>query len=294
MAAAAAAAIPMDGSWAQTGAPARRPIPSSGEAITRVGLGTWITFNVGADDELRDACAAVMQAFFQAGGQVIDSSPMYGSAQEVIGYGLRKLGRPAGLFAADKVWTSPGSRGPSQIEQSRRAWGIPRFDLLQVHNLLAWEENLSTLFAMKAAGQVRYVGITTSEGRRHDLFEDIMRRQPLDFIQVSYSIIDRNVEDRILPLAVDRKMGVIVNRPFQQGALLRYFSGKRLPVWAGDIGASSWAQFLLKFVISHPAVTVAIPATSQVAHVRENVAAAAGPLPDAAMRRRMAAYVRDL
>jgi diketogulonate reductase-like aldo/keto reductase len=288
-----AATIPGRG-WAQAGAPTRRPIPSSGEAIARIGLGTWIAFNVGADDELRDECAAVMQAFFQAGGQMIDSSPMYGSSQQVIGYGLRKLGRPAGLFAADKVWTSGGHRGATQIEQSRRSWGVPRFDLLQVHNLLAWEEHLRTLFTMKTAGQVRYVGITTSEGRRHDLLEDIMRRQPLDFIQVTYNIVDREVEDRILPLAANRGMGVIVNRPFQRGALLRRLSGQRLPAWAGEMGASSWAQFVLKFIISHPAVTVAIPATSQVPHVRENMAAAAGPLPDPAMRQRMASYVRDL
>jgi len=291
--AAAAATIPGK-NWAQAGASARRPIPSSGEALARVGLGTWITFNVGTDDVLRDQCAAVMRAFFQAGGQMIDSSPMYGSSQQVIGYGLRKLGRPAGLFAADKVWTSSGQRGPTQIEQSRSAWGIPRFDLLQVHNLLAWEEHLRTLFAMKAAGQVRYVGITTSEGRRHDLFEDIMRRQPLDFIQVTYNIVDREVEERILPLAANRGMRVIVNRPFQQGALLRRLSGKRLPAWAAEAGASSWAQFALKFIISHPAVTVAIPATSQVPHVRENVAASAQPLPDSAMRQRMVSYMRDL
>jgi diketogulonate reductase-like aldo/keto reductase len=294
LAAAAAATIPAGRGWAQAGAPTTRPIPSTGEAIARVGLGTWVTFNVGTDDELRDACAAVMLAFFQAGGQMIDSSPMYGSSQQVIGYGLRKLGRPAGLFAADEVWTSAGSRGSSQIEQSRRLWGVPRFDLLQVHNLLAWEEHLRTLFAMKAAGQLRYVGITTSEGRRHDLMEDIMRRQPLDFIEVTYNIVDREVEDRILPLAANRGIGVIVNRPFQRGALLQRLSGKRLPAWAGDVAASSWAQFVLKFIISHPAVTVAIPATSQVPHVRENMAAAAGPLPDPAMRLRMASYVREL
>ncbi|QCO06174.1 aldo/keto reductase [Azospirillum argentinense] len=279
---------------AQSGeAPVRR-IPSSGEAIPPVGLGTWITFNVGDDAELRTECAAVMQAFFEMGGRMIDSSPMYGSSQAVVGDGLRTLGHPSTLFAADKVWISSGTRGPSQIEESRRLWDVPRFDLLQVHNLLSWEEHLKTLFAMKAAGQLRYVGITTSEGRRHDLFEEIMRRQPLDFVQLTYNIVDREAEERILPLAADRGIGVIVNRPFQQGVLLRRLSGRPLPSWAADIGASSWAQFVLKFIISHPAVTVAIPATSQVAHVRENMAAMAGPMPDAAMRRRMADHVRGL
>lgn len=278
----------------QANAPATRRIPSTGVAMPPVGLGTWITFNVGDDDELRDECAAVMDAFFRAGGGMIDSSPMYGSAQQVVGYGLRKLGQPKSLFSADKIWISSGSRGPSQIEQSRSLWGVPRFDLLQVHNLLSWEEHLQTLFAMKAAGQLRYVGITTSEGRRHDLLETIMARQPLDFVQLTYNIVDREVEDRILPLAADRGIGVIVNRPFQQGVLLRRLSGQPLPAWAGDIGASSWAQVVLKFIISHPAVTVAIPATSQVAHVRENMAAMSGPMPDAAMRKRMADHVRAL
>src|SRR6185295_18221348 len=155
---------------AQTPRVLTRTIPSSGETIPAVGLGTWITFNVGDDSVLRDECAAVMAAFFESGGRMIDSSPMYGSSQPVIGYGLAKLGMPP-VFSAEKVWTS--SDGPEQIEQSRRFWGIPRFDLLQVHNLLAWEEHLKTLYEMKAAGQVRYVGITTSEGRRHDLFEEI-------------------------------------------------------------------------------------------------------------------------
>jgi diketogulonate reductase-like aldo/keto reductase len=279
---------------AGAGRPATRRIPSSGEAIPSVGLGTWITFNVGDDPVLRDECAAVMAAFFAAGGRVIDSSPMYGSSQAVIGHGLARLGRPAGLFAADKVWTSAGDEGPAQIERSRTLWGVPRLDLVQVHNLLAWEAHLETLLAMKAAGEVRYVGITTSEGRRHDLFEQIMRTRPLDFIQVTYNILDREVEERILPLAQERGMGVIVNRPFRQGALTRALEGEPLPEWSGEIGAATWAQLILKFILAHPTVTVVIPATTQVAHARENVAAAAGPLPDPAMRRRMAAYVQEL
>ena len=278
---------------AQTAQVATRQIPSSGEAIPAVGLGTWITFNVGEDAVLRDECAAVMAAFFEAGGSLIDSSPMYGSSQPVIGYGFAKLGSPA-VFSADKVWTSSGADGPEQIERSRRLWGIPRFDLLQVHNLLAWEEHLKTLYQMKEAGQVRYVGITTSEGRRHDLFEEIMRKEPLDFVQLTYNIVDREAGERLLPLARDRGMAVIVNRPFQQGALTRQLDGEPLPDWAGEIGAASWPQFILKFILSHPAVTVAIPATSRIDHVRENLAAATGPLPDEAMRRHMAEYVEQL
>jgi diketogulonate reductase-like aldo/keto reductase len=292
VAAAAAAALPK--SALGQAQPAARTIPSTGEAITAVGLGTWITFNVGDDPVLRDECAEVMAAFFAAGGRMIDSSPMYGSSQPVVGYGLAKLGRPEALFSAEKVWTSSAEDGPAQIEQSRRFWGVPRFDLVQVHNLVAWEAHLRTLLDMKAAGQIRYVGITTSEGRRHDLFEQIMRDHPLDFVQLTYNVADREAEERLLPLAADRGMAVIVNRPFRQGELTQSLESEPLPEWAAEIGAASWAQFILKFILSHPAVTVAIPATTRVDHVRENVAAATGPLPDAAMRERMAAYVRDL
>jgi diketogulonate reductase-like aldo/keto reductase len=295
LAAGAAAAVlrPLD-ALARTAAPLTRPIPFSGERLPLVGLGTWITFNVGDDPELRDECADVVEAFFAAGGRLIDSSPMYGSSQPVIGYGLKRLGRPTGLFSADKVWTSPGSAGPRQIEDSRAHWGIARFDLLQVHNLLSWEEHLPALLAMKSAGRVRYVGITTSEGRRHGEIEKIMAAQPIDFVQVTYNPLDREIEQRILPLARDRGIAVIANRPFREGALIRSLSSERLPAWAGELGAGSWAQFILKFIISHPAVTCAIPATTQVAHVRENLAAAAEPLPNPATRERMVQYIEAL
>jgi diketogulonate reductase-like aldo/keto reductase len=271
-----------------------RPIPSSGEQLPVIGLGTWITFNVGDDPELRDECTQVMRAFFAAGGRLIDSSPMYGSSQPVIGHSLAQLGRPAAVFSADKVWTSSGSQGPAQVEQSRAHWGVRRFDLLQVHNLLAWESHLHTLLQMKAQGRVRYVGITTSEGRRHREFEQVMATQPLDFVQVTYNILDREVEQRILPLARERKIAVIANRPFRQGDLIRQVERQPLPAWSREIGAGNWAQFLLKFIVSHPAITCAIPATSQVAHVRENMGAAMGQPPDPAMRRRMIAYVEGL
>jgi diketogulonate reductase-like aldo/keto reductase len=271
-----------------------RPIPSSGEALPVVGLGSWITFNVGDDVAARDACAQVMAAFFREGGRVIDSSPMYGSSQEVIGHGLARLRRPSQLFSAEKVWISSGARGPSQIEESRRHWGVSRFDLLQVHNLMAWEEHLPTLFSMKAAGRVRYVGITTSEGRRHDEIERVMRSQPIDFVQITYNVLDREVEDRILPLARERRIAVVVNRPFRQGSLIRSVARHPLPEWAREIDCANWAQLLLKFIVSHPAVTCAIPATSRVDHVRQNVGAAYGRLPDDAMRRRIVAHVEDL
>jgi diketogulonate reductase-like aldo/keto reductase len=272
---------------AEAGGVLTRPIPSSGEALPVVGLGSWITFNVGNDRVARDACTEVMRAFFAAGGRMIDSSPMYGSSQDVIGEGLERLGQPATVFAADKVWIGSGTRGPAQMEKSRQLWRVPRFDLLQVHNLLAWEEHLPRLFAMKAAGQVRYVGITTSEGRRHADVERIMRAHPVDFVQVSYNVADREVEARILPLARERGIAVIVNRPFREGALQRTVERRRLPPVAADVGAASWAELILKFIVSHPAVTCVIPATTRVDHVRENVGAARGPLPSEALRRRI-------
>lgn len=269
-----------------------RPVPSSGEQLPVVGLGSWITFNVGKDPQERAACTEVVRAFFANGGRLIDSSPMYGSAQSVIGEALARMKHPTTLFSADKVWT--GSHGAEQIEASRTLWRIPRFDLLQVHNLLAWEEHLPLLLRMKAEKRLRYVGITTSEGRRHGEIARIMETRPIDFVQVSYNALDREVENRILPLARERRIGVIVNRPFRQGELTQALAGKALPGWARDIGCSSWAQVLLKFIVSHPDVTCAIPATSKPAHARENMLAARGPLPDAALRRRIVAEVQKL
>jgi diketogulonate reductase-like aldo/keto reductase len=282
-------------SWVSAAPPLlNKPVPSSGERLPAVGLGSWITFNVGHDPQARDACVEVMRAFFEDGGRVIDSSPMYGSSQPVIGQGLARLGRTANVFSAEKVWIGSGARGAQQIEASLRFWGLPRFDLLQVHNLLAWEEHLPTLFAMKAAGQLRYVGITTSEGRRHAEIEKVMRSQPIDFVQVSYNPLDREVEQRILPLAQERGIAVIANRPFREGALLRELQRHRLPSWTAELGVDDWAQLVLKFIVAHPAVTCAIPATRQVAHVRQNLGAARGPLPDAAMRARIAAHIASL
>lgn len=264
-----------------------RPIPSSGEQIPIIGLGSWITFNVGRDPQARAECREVMRQFFAGGGRMIDSSPMYGSAQDVIGEAVQAI-KPPALISADKVWISGGARGPGQIETSRKLWRVPRFDLLQVHNLLSWEEHLRTLQAMKKEGRLRYVGITTSEGRRHGEIEKIMASQPIDFVQISYNALDREVEQRILPLARERRIGVIVNRPFRQGDLTQALAGKPLPGWGAEIGCTTWAQALLKFIVSHPAITCAIPATSSVAHVRENLLAGTGKMPDEALRKRIA------
>lgn len=284
----------MPRAWGQAADLTTRVIPKSKEALPLVGLGTWITFNVGDDPVLMDECAAVIAAFFEGGGRMIDSSPMYGSSQPTIGYGLRKLGHPKQLFSAEKVWMSDPGEGAAQIEASKGYWGVEKFDLMQVHNLVSWEEHLPALFDMKAAGRLRYVGITTSEGRRHREIEQVMATRPIDFVQVTYNILDREAEERILPLAQEKGIAVIVNRPFRQGDLIRQVEDEPLPSWIAETGARSWAQFLLKFIISHPAVTCAIPATTRVDHVGENLEAARGILPDEKLRGRMAAYVEAL
>lgn len=291
-AAAAATLLPHGRVMAKTGV-LKRPIPSTGETVPAVGLGSWITFNVGDDPVLLGECAKVMAAFFAGGGTVIDSSPMYGSSQATIGHGLEALGRRGTVFSADKVWTGDGAEGRGQIGRSAALWRVPRFDLVQVHNLVAWDAHLDTLAAMKEAGEVRHVGITTSHGRRHNELEKIMAARRPDFVQLTYNPADREAEDRLLPAARDLGIAVIVNRPFRRGQLTGRLAGRPLPDWAGEIGARSWAQVVLKFILAHPAVTCAIPATTQPAHAAENMAAARGPLPDEALRARIAREIEQ-
>ena len=271
-----------------------RPIPSSGERLPVIGMGTWITFNVNRDPVSMAPLLPVLETFFAQGGALIDSSPMYGTAEVVLGELLQQVQARARLFSATKVWT-PGQRmGERQMERSRELWRLPRFDLMQVHNLLDWEAHLETLQAWKAAGRIRYVGITTSHGRRHEGMEHIMRTQPLDFVQFTYNVLDREAERRLLPLAQERGMAVIVNRPFRGGALFNRVRNRPLPGWAAEIDCQNWAQVFLKFIVSHPAVTCAIPATSKVEHMRQNMGAVTGRLPDAALRQRMAAELAEL
>jgi diketogulonate reductase-like aldo/keto reductase len=281
-ASAAALALP---SRAQEPAMQARPVPATGERIPVVGLGTWITFDV-QEAAARRARGDILQAFLAGGGRLVDSSPMYGAAEEVVGEQFARLGSPA-LFSATKVWTLGGLAGRRQMENSFRLWKAKRLDLMQVHNLLDWEAHWPLLRAWKAEGRLRYIGITTSHGRRHDELVRIMRRERLDFVQVSYSLADRDAERDILPVAAERGVAVIANRPFDGGAMFGARTAKPLPGWAREIGCASWAEVFLKWIAAHPAVTCAIPATSQLAHVRENVRALAGPLPDAALRTRI-------
>jgi diketogulonate reductase-like aldo/keto reductase len=277
------------GRAAETGAPLFRPIPKTGERLPAIGMGSWITFQVGDDPEALTVRREILRTFLQQGGTVLDSSPMYGRAEAVLGQCLRELNLPVKAFRATKVWILGRRFGINQMEHSEQLWGGGGFDLMQVHNLLDWDIHLPTLREWKAAGRIRYVGVTTSHGRRHEELEKLMRTEELDFVQFSYNMADREAEDRLLPLAADRRIAVIINRPFQHGGLFEQVRGRPLPGWAAEIGCRNWAQVFLKFIVSHPAVTCAIPATSQVVHMAENIASLLGPMPDAVLRRRMVA-----
>ncbi len=271
-----------------------RAAPGTGERIPAIGMGTWITFNVGQSIALREHRKEILRIFFDRGGGMIDSSPMYGSSQGVVGWCLERLDGTDGLISATKLWTRSTSRGREQMKEARALWRVDRFDVMQIHNLVNWEGHLETLLRAKAAGGIRYIGVTTSHGGRHRELERIMRDQPIDFVQFTYNILDRRAEDRLLPLAAERGLGVIVNRPFRRGHLFRLFRDKPLPDWIGEFDCENWAQFFLKFIVSHPAVTCAIPATSRPDHMQENMGALYGRLPNAGLRRRMARYVEDL
>lgn len=279
---------------AAAGRPILRTIPKSRRQVPAIGMGTWITFNVGGSKRLRDARALVLKAFFDAGGAVIDSSPMYGSSEDVIGYCLDRIDRRDRLFSATKVWTPSDDHGVRQMADSRKLWGVEKFDLMQVHNLVNWEGHLETLAGDKAAGRVRHIGITTSHGSRHSEMESVMADERVDAVQFTYNVIDREAESRLLPMAADRGLAVVINRPFRRGDLFRRFAGRKLPDWASEFDCANWAQFFLKFVVSHPAVTCAIPATSRVDHMRENMGALYGKLPDAALRARMIRHIESL
>ncbi len=274
--------------------PLTKLIPKTGERLPVIGMGSWLTFGVGDDQSAREVRLRVLRAFFGAGGGMIDSSPMYGSSEEVIGYCLARLADTRTLFSATKVWTLFQWHGRQQITISEKLWGEDRFDLVQIHNLLSWDSHLETLLEAKASGRVRYIGVTTSHGRRHQELAKIMASAPIDFVQFTYNVQDREAERRLLPLAAERQLAVIINRPFRGGDLFDHFDRHRLPPWAAEIDCANWAQFFLKFIVSHPAVTCAIPATSRVDHMHENMGAAQGRLPDSETRRRMIRYVENL
>jgi aryl-alcohol dehydrogenase-like predicted oxidoreductase len=272
------------------GLPILRAIPSSKETVPVIGLGTWQTFDVGAG-AARAPLRQVLQRFVELGGRIVDSSPMYGRAESVVGELAAELGLRDKLFIATKVWTSGRDAGSAQMNESMRRLRTPRLDLMQVHNLVDSPTHLRTLAEWKRAGRVRYVGVTHYTASAYGELEQVLQSEPLDFVQLNYSVVEREAERRLLPLAVDRGLAVLVNRPFAEGALFRRVRGQTLPPWAAEAGCRTWAQLFLKWIVAHPAVTCVIPATSRPEHLEDNMQAGTGPLPDAALRDRIAALV---
>jgi len=265
----------------------QRPVPSSGELLPVMGMGTSRTFDTPGDPASLANLTEVMQAFFNARGTVIDSSPMYGNAEARVGDVLRAMTPPPKVFAATKVWTTGRQQGIAQMQESARRMDVQTFDLIAVHNLQDWQTHLDTLKGWKQEGKVRYIGITTSHGRDHEAFLEIMRTQPVDFAQFSYNIEDRTAEKELLPVAADRGIATMINRPYQRGSLFGLTRGVPLPELAAAIDCESWGQFFLKFILAHPAVTCVIPATSRLEHMQDNMAAGFGAVPDAEQRQEM-------
>ncbi len=272
----------------------RKPIPKTAESLPAIGLGTWQTFDVGAAPSARAALKEVLRRFVQTGGSVIDSSPMYGKSEGVVGDLAAELGVHKQLFLATKVWTSGRDAGVRQMEESLNRLRAGKIDLMQVHNLVDYRTHLATLRRWKEQGRVRYIGITHYTASAYGELERVIASEELDFVQVNYSLGERDAEQRILPLAAERKLAVLINRPFTAGQLFRRARSKPLPPWSEEIGCASWAQFFLKFIIAHPAVTCALPATGNLEHLIDNMQAGNGPLPNAQVRARMARYVDAL
>ncbi len=271
-----------------------KTIASTGQSVPVIGMGTWQTFDVGQDQGLIKHRTQILKEFFKGGGGVIDSSPMYGSSESVVGDGLQQLDDTKGLFSATKVWTHSTTEGRTQINQSMQRWGRSTLDLEQVHNLKNWENHLATLFKLKEEGTVRHVGITTYGGYRHAEMASIMQSQPLDFIQLTYNVANRQAEDRLLGLAQEKGIAVIANRPFGGGPLIDRMQREPFPSWGPEIGCNNWPQLLLKFIVSHPAITCAIPATTQIEHMQENMGACHGALLSEASRQRILNYIEKL
>ncbi|MBP6052940.1 MAG: aldo/keto reductase [Pseudomonadales bacterium] len=271
-----------------------RRIPSSGELLPVIGLGTSDVFDVGADEAARAPLAQVLKILLEAGGSLLDTSPMYGRAEGVSGELVEAAGARARMFLATKVWTTGKAEGLRQIEDSMRLLKTGVLDLVQVHNLVDLATQLANVRALKEAGRVRYIGITHYTVAAHAELERVIGREALDFVQFNYSIVTRDAEQRLLPLAAERKVAVLVNRPYEDGALFARVRGKPLPEWAAEFGCTSWGQFFLKFIVSHPAVSCVIPATSNPRHMLDNAAAGHGRLPEQPMREKMAAYFAAL
>lgn len=293
----AASAFPWAGTCAQATAesapPIRKAIPSSGELLTPIGIGTN-RYGVGADANARAPLKATLELFHRLGGQVIDTAEEYGSAESVLGDLVAELGIRSNLFLASKVRMSGRAAGVRSVEQSFTRLRSERLDLMQVHDLIDVRTQLETLRTLKAEGRIRYIGVTTARTGQHAELARIMANEQLDFIQLSYSLDQRSAADRLLPLAADRGIAVLANLPFGQGGLFRAVGERPLPEWAAEFDCTSWSQFFLKYIISHPAVTCAIPGTRRESHVLDNLGAARGRLPDATLRARQERFFDSL
>jgi len=265
----------------------KKSIPSSGEKLAVIGIGSSRTLEGYQTPDVKRELTAVFQAFFDHGGQLIDSSPMYGPAETAIGELLQDVTNKESMFAATKVWTDGQQAGIEQMSASFQKMRVEVMDLMQIHNLRDWQVHLKTLRDWKDEAKIRYLGITTSHGRYHEELLKIMETEPLDFVQFSYNILNREAENRLLPLAADKGIATLINRPFARGELFSRVSGTTVPAWAADFGCQSWGQFFLKFAASHPASTCVIPATSKHKHMLDNMAANYGRLPDAQERAKM-------
>lgn len=278
---------------AQRGALPHRSLGRRGDSVPIIGLGTWLTFDVGDDPGEVAQRRDVLRHFFAAGGGMIDSSPMYGRAERLLGELLPTLPHAGRLVAGSKVWTPLDVLGQGQLEHSLGLWGLPRFDVLLVHNLLNWRGHLKTLRRWQEEGRVRHIGVSTSHGNKHDEVERVLLKEPLDVLQITYNFADTRAE-YLMNMAAERGLSVVINRPFDGGRLFDLVGGHTLPPWAVELGCANWAEYFLKWVVSHSAVTCAIPATRQSKHLDENMRAGLGRLPDAAARRHMLAYMAGL
>lgn len=272
----------------------QRAIPKSGELLPMVGLGTWQAFDVASNAAAQAGQREVVRLMFEAGGGMVDASPMYGRAESVIGDLLMEMDLRSQTFLATKVWTEGKDRGIAQMEASLRAMRTGVIDLMQIHNLVDWRTQLETLRLWKAAGIFRYIGITHYTSHAIDDLVAVMENEEIDFVQIAYSIGERAVEDKLLPVAAERGIAVIINRPYEGGILFDSVTGEELPEWAVEFDCESWSQFFLKFIMSHPAVTCVIPATANPRHMIDNLGAGQGRLPDDNMRRRMVEYWEDV
>ncbi len=273
----------------------KRPIPrGNDETLPMVGLGTYQAFGVGSGPAERDPLKEVLQLFVDHGGMLVDSSPMYGTAESVVGDLSAELGLASRLFMATKVWTTGRESGIRQMEQSFQRMRVPRMDLMQIHNLQDWRTHARTLQEWKAAGKIRYTGITHYHSGAYEDLERLLKSREFDFVQFNYSISEREAEQSLLPLARDTGTAVIINRPFAQASLFSRVRGKEVPAWAAEFDCKSWGQFFLKYILGHPAVTCVIPATSKPHHLVDNMGAGTGRLPDASTRQRMAKFMDTL